>query len=132
MSAILRRVAPDDLRGCIRLWGSGGLFGYYGLFRTSTLGKCTWYATDRKKLVVLIAERKTTIYSPDDIEGFLSAVGEQVPIPSGELSIASRPELERTLVHGRSSALWIGLVVAIAAALGALAGVLALINHRIR
>jgi len=85
-----------------------------------------------EELVVLIAERKTTIYSPDDIEGFLSAVGEQVPIPSGELSIAGRPELERTLVHGRSSALWIGLVVAIAAALGALAGVLALINHRIR
>ncbi len=29
-----RRTTSADLRGCIRLWGSGGMFGYYGLFRT--------------------------------------------------------------------------------------------------
>src|SRR5271166_5844996 len=34
----LRRSTEDDLRGCIRLRGSGGLFGYYGLFRSSKLG----------------------------------------------------------------------------------------------
>ena len=36
-----RLATPEDFRGCIRLWGSGGLFGYYGLFRTSTLGRAT-------------------------------------------------------------------------------------------
>ena len=33
-----RPAAPDDFLGSIRLWGSGGMFGYYGLFRTSKLG----------------------------------------------------------------------------------------------
>src|SRR5579859_2212866 len=28
----VRRVTADDLRGCIRIFGSAGFFGYYGLF----------------------------------------------------------------------------------------------------
>ena len=46
-----RPVTPDDLAGCIRLWGSGGMFGYYGWFRTAKLGTCKWYVTDRNKAV---------------------------------------------------------------------------------
>jgi hypothetical protein len=74
----LREVRPateDDLRGCIRLWGNGGLFGYYGLFRTSKLGKCSWYVTNRKNAVVVIAGEKTALFSPDDVDGFLAAIG---------------------------------------------------------
>ena len=37
-----RAATKDDFRGCLRLFGNGGLFGYYGLFRTSKLGKSTW------------------------------------------------------------------------------------------
>ena len=37
----LRAATADDFRGCLRLFGNGGLFGYYGLFRTSKLGKST-------------------------------------------------------------------------------------------
>jgi hypothetical protein len=73
----LRRASPaaaEDLRGCIRLWGSGGLFGYYGLFRTSSLGRCTWYVTNRAKMVVVETSGKTVLVSPDDVDGFLAAV----------------------------------------------------------
>jgi hypothetical protein len=69
----------DDMRGCVRLWGNGGLFGYYGLFRTSGLGRCTWYVTDRKRAVVLVTDRKTALFSPDDTEGFLSAIRFESP-----------------------------------------------------
>jgi hypothetical protein len=69
-----RLVTPDDLRGGIRLWGSGGMFGYYGLFRTTKLGNCRWYVTNRRNMVVVVTESKTTLYSPDDTEGFLAAV----------------------------------------------------------
>src|ERR1022692_2044779 len=31
----IRAGNPDDFTGCVRLWGSGGLFGYYGLFWTA-------------------------------------------------------------------------------------------------
>src|SRR5579872_2919389 len=54
-----RRLTSDDLRGCIRLFGSGGLFGYYGLYRTSKLGKCTWYVTDRSRAVVVVSDSGT-------------------------------------------------------------------------
>ncbi len=30
-----RAATADDFRGCLRLWGSGGLFGYYGVFQTT-------------------------------------------------------------------------------------------------
>ena len=49
---VARAATSDDLRGLIRVWGSGAFFGYYGSFRTSKLGNCTWYVTDRQKCVV--------------------------------------------------------------------------------
>lgn len=74
-----RRTTADDLRWCIRLWGSGGLFGYYGLFRTSRLGKCWWYVTNRRNSVVVIAGGRTALFSPDDVNGFLAAIGSPAP-----------------------------------------------------
>jgi hypothetical protein len=80
-----RRITADDLRGCIRLWGSGGLFGYYGLFTTARLGRCTWYVTNRKNALVIVAEPKTTLYSPDDVDGFLETIRASVPVPEGSV-----------------------------------------------
>jgi hypothetical protein len=77
----LRPATRDDLRGCIRLWGSGGLFGWYGLFRTSKLGKCTWYVTNRSNAVVAVTGGKTVVFSPDDTAGFMAEVQASVPIP---------------------------------------------------
>ena len=77
-----RRATPDDFRGCIRLWGSGGLFGYFGLFSTAKLGKSTWYVTNRSHSVVLIAGGKTVLFSPDDPERFLAAVQAAAPVPA--------------------------------------------------
>ena len=79
----VRAAGRDDLRGAIRLWGSGGLFGYYGLFRTSQLGVCKWYATDRGKLVVVRTARQTVLVSPDDVAGFVSALGALAPATPG-------------------------------------------------
>lgn len=77
----LRCATSDDLSGCIRLWASGGLFGYYGLFRTSKLGKCTWYVTDRSKCVLVVSPAKTIVLSPNDVDGFLGAIQAAAPIP---------------------------------------------------
>jgi len=78
----IRMATANDVRGCIRLWGSGGWFGYYGLFRTAALGRCTWYVTDRSRMVVLITGSKTYLFSPDDVEGFLAAVRGEAPVAS--------------------------------------------------
>jgi hypothetical protein len=86
-----RAAAADDFDGCVRLFGNGGLFGYYGLFRTSKLGKCTWYATNRANMVVVITGAKTALFSPNDRDGFLAAVRPSLavsalpgtPLPTG-------------------------------------------------
>ena len=90
----LRAATRDDFRGCIRLWGNGGFFGYYGLFRTAKLGKCTWYVTNRAHAVVLITAAKTVVLSPDDVQGFLAAIRSTAPVPTmtgGALNGAIEP-----------------------------------------
>jgi hypothetical protein len=76
----VRLATRDDLSGSMRLFGSGGLFGYYGLFRNSTLGTSNWYVTDRSHAVMLAGDSGTAIVSPDDQAGFIAALGtRQVP-----------------------------------------------------
>jgi len=77
-----RAATKDDFRGCLRLFGNGGLFGYYGMFRTSKLGKSTWYVTNRGKAVVVVTGEKTVLFSPDNVEGFIAAIGAPTaPVP---------------------------------------------------
>jgi hypothetical protein len=116
----VRRATPDDLRGCIRLWGSGGLFGYYGLFSTSKLGKSTWYVTNRSNCVVLITAAKTFLFSPDDPDGFLATIDAvAAPVaasnPRMEVPAARRSLSLRTVIGGCVAAIALG-VAAIAMA----------------
>jgi len=76
----VRVATADDLSGAYRLWANGGLFGYYGLFSTSKLGRCRWYLTNRKNAVVAVTEHKTSLFSPDDVNGFLAAIRAAVPV----------------------------------------------------
>jgi hypothetical protein len=100
-----RRTTSDDLRGCIRLWGSGGMFGYYGLFRTSKLKKCWWYVTNRQNTVVVITDEKTAVFSPDDVEGFLVATRATVPVQGMPIG---QPEFRTA---GSSVGTWIGVAI---------------------
>jgi len=69
-----RAATADDFRWAVRLFGDGGLFGYYGLFRTSNLGNCRWYLTSRANAIVIVTGEKTVLVSPDDVPGFLAMV----------------------------------------------------------
>jgi Bacterial PH domain len=75
----VRKASSDDLANSIRLGGSGGLFGYYGLFSNARLGKSTWYMTNRGNAVVVITAQKTVLVSPDDPAGFLAALQAAAP-----------------------------------------------------
>jgi hypothetical protein len=110
----LRAASADDFRGCVRLWGNGGLFGYYGLFRTSKLGKCSWYLTDRSKAVVIVSQAKTVLCSPDDVTGFITAIQTYVTVPP---ATSSAPLLDAAQSYGigRVFGKVAGAVIAIAA-----------------
>lgn len=88
-----RHATSDDLRGTLRLFGSGGMFGYYGLFRTSTLGKCWWYATNRQNLVVVITGDQTVLVSPEDVVGFLTVIGPGTSIQSEPKPASGLPRI---------------------------------------
>jgi hypothetical protein len=87
-----REATPADFRGCVRLWGSGGLFGYYGLFWSKALGKSRWYVTDRSKAIILTNGSQTVLVSPEDRDGFVAAIERadtQMLTPSTESAVKS-------------------------------------------
>jgi hypothetical protein len=98
----VRIATRDDLSGSMRVFGSGGLFGYYGLFRNSKLGTSNWYVTDRSHSVVLVSDSGTAIVSPDDSAGFIASLGKPVPKGGADWSTVG--------AHGGSGRGWIAAV----------------------
>ncbi len=78
----VRIATKEDLRGCVRVFGNGGLFGYYGVFRTSALGVCHWYVTNRANAVIIDTPTKTYLLSPDDVSRFIEEVKAVAPVPA--------------------------------------------------
>lgn len=110
----VRVAQPDDFHGCVRLLGSGGLFGYYGMFRTQKLGRSTWYVTDRSKAVVVVAGGKTAVFSPDDADGFVAAVRKfQTTAVSPAAGAAMFSSFEPG--RGRGAAAWLAGIVGVGA-----------------
>lgn len=69
----VKAIDQKELGTGLRLFGSGGVFGYIGLFRYKGLGgNALFYASDKSKLVVVKTDRKTYVISPDDRKGFLA------------------------------------------------------------
>ena len=56
-----------------RVFGVGGLFGYWGKFTNSKLGSMTWYATRRNKAVLIeMISHKKIIITPNELDKFVS------------------------------------------------------------
>jgi hypothetical protein len=65
---------PDALRGSLKLLGMGGLFGYYGLFRSPTLGSYRLHATRAGGLVMVRTEGRTLVLTPEPPDAFAEAL----------------------------------------------------------
>jgi hypothetical protein len=66
-------VDRKELKNSLRVFGVGGLFGYFGLFRNSHYGTMIWYATRRDQFVVIERSNgKTIVLSPNDPNSFVS------------------------------------------------------------
>ena len=112
----VRMATRDDLRGSMRVFGSGGLFGYYGLFRNSKLGESRWYVTDRSHSLVLVSDSGTAIVSPDDSAAFIAALGKP-----------STPQSALPVEVSRGSLVWLKVAAPIVIGVAGLAvGVMAL------
>lgn len=68
----VRLPEQEEMRGAIRTFGNGGLFGYTGYYRNSKVGSMLWYCTRRSNYVLVIrATGPVVVITPDDPKGFL-------------------------------------------------------------
>jgi hypothetical protein len=63
----IRLVDKSELKGMIRTFGVGGLFGNYGKFYNQALGNITLYATQNKNYLLVVVGKKKIMITPDDI-----------------------------------------------------------------
>ncbi|MCC6589004.1 MAG: hypothetical protein IT168_20065 [Bryobacterales bacterium] len=105
----LRNATPEDLRGSLRLFGSGGMFGYYGLFRTSRLGRAWWYVTDRSRMVVVVTDTGTSLLSPENPQEFLEVCHRYTPVRAAAQTGEPIPRRSRW----QSAAVWVGIAVGV-------------------
>ena len=79
----------DALSGSLKILGMGGLFGYYGLFRSPTLGSYRLHATRAGGLVLVRTGSRTFVLTPEPADGFAEAL------------LAAAPKARRERVRGR-------------------------------
>lgn len=66
-------IGRKKLRFSIRIFGVGGMFGYYGWFTNFVLGKMTWYATRRNNTVLIrTVHNQKIILTPDEPDQFVA------------------------------------------------------------
>lgn len=65
-------------RGLCRVFGSGGLFGYFGMYRSATLGRVSLYATRSDGRVLIVAEGGPVVVTPEPASKFLEVLSERM------------------------------------------------------
>ena len=66
---------PEGLRGSVRLFGNGGLFGITGWFWNRKFGRFRAYATDPSRAVLLHYQAgKKVMVTPSDVQQFIVRV----------------------------------------------------------
>jgi len=66
---------PEGLRGCVRIFGNGGLFAITGWFWNRKIGRFRAYATDPGRIVLLeYANRRKVVVTPHDVQHFIVRV----------------------------------------------------------
>jgi hypothetical protein len=75
---------PDDgLRGALKTLGSSGAFGHMGWFWSKRLGAFRMYATRSRRLVRIVAGKRTFILSPEPVDRFVEEVLARSPAARG-------------------------------------------------
>lgn len=66
-------IDKEKMKGAIRTFGVGGLFGYFGSFSKSGIGKMTWYATNLNNLVLIkTINNKNIVLTPNEPNKFIA------------------------------------------------------------
>jgi hypothetical protein len=74
VSGVRRLRYREVFHKALRTFGSGGLFGIYGSFRSASMGNFRAYMTRTSSLVVLTTADKPIVLTPDDPPALVTAV----------------------------------------------------------
>ena len=73
----IKKLENGKLLWSLRTFGSGGAFGYFGLFWNKEFGNMNWYSTRRDKAIMIITtSNKKIVISPDETDEFMQAYTE--------------------------------------------------------
>lgn len=76
---LIPKFFASDFRYAIRAFGSGGFFGYYGIFWVKKYGFFRAYLTRLSTIVdIECTDGKHIVVSPDDAEGFLNTLTSKI------------------------------------------------------
>ena len=70
----IKAITSSETAFSIRIFGSGGLFGYLGKFKNKKLGYYTMYATDINELILIRTDRKTYVFSCKNRAEFIESL----------------------------------------------------------
>jgi len=74
-----RVLTEADMKGTIRTFGVGGLFGYFGHYHNPMVGEMTFYATSQDNLVLVhTSTNGTLVLSPDQPEQFAKEIMDDI------------------------------------------------------
>lgn len=59
----IKRIGKSEINNSIRIFGSGGLFGYLGRFKNDRFGSYTMYATELNNLIFIRTSNKKYVFS---------------------------------------------------------------------
>jgi hypothetical protein len=72
-------VSRDDLGDYARMFASGGLFGYFGLYRSKSAGAFFMWCANKKDLIAITQDDdKVIIISPPDPDSFIDSFNRSV------------------------------------------------------
>ena len=70
----IKAILNSETAFSIRIFGSGGLFGYLGKFKNKKLGNYTMYATNVNELILIRTDRKTYVFSCKNRAEFIESI----------------------------------------------------------
>jgi hypothetical protein len=68
----IERLSSKQLGWGMRLFASGGFFGYLGLFYYGSIGSVMLYCTNRSEMLLVTTEKRPFIISPENSDDFLA------------------------------------------------------------
>lgn len=79
LATIIEVSLVDELGPVVRVMGAGGLFGYFGRYRSRALGSVRMYATRRRDFVLVRTDAAVWLLTPEPRRAFVDALRADAP-----------------------------------------------------